>query len=138
VITKFGSGSRLIFVFILTVVVSGSILTWLSINNISNYKELTEKKVLEEQFSIADQISNSFQKKLESVASEFTDLVLINETAKLQSLKLSDTIDGITSPFLIDKNETFLWPWFIDKYVKNEEEDPSVKWRNYRKLAAIL
>jgi len=131
VITKFGSGSRLIFVFILTVVVSGSILTWLSINNISNYKELTEKKVLEEQFSIADQISNSFQKKLESVASEFTDLVLINETAKLQSLKLSDTIDGITSPFLIDKNETFLWPWFIEGYINSEEEGQSGNWQQY-------
>ena len=46
--------SRLIIIYVLTVLVSGSILTWLSLNNVSNFRELTEKRILEEEEQIAE------------------------------------------------------------------------------------
>ena len=49
--------SRLTIVFILAVVISGSILTWFSINSISNLKELTEKRIFEEQRELAERFS---------------------------------------------------------------------------------
>lgn len=116
----FGLGSRLIIVFILTVIISGSILTYLSINNISNYKELTEKKVTEEQLFLARQVSESFRNELERVAGDFTDVVVKNGTTDLQNVKHSDTIDGITNPFMINSNGQFLWPWFIDDGLPND------------------
>ena len=134
-IKKFGPGSRLIFVFILTVVVSGSILTWLSINNISNYSELTEKRVLEEQLFLAGQVSENFQNELESVAREFTDLVLKNGTSNLQNLKIADTIDGIASPFMVDDNGYFLWPWFIDDRAPEENKGETASFKQNFKRA---
>jgi len=49
-------GSKLFVIFILTVIVSGSILTYLSITNISNYRELLEKKVSEEQAKVINNL----------------------------------------------------------------------------------
>ena len=68
------SFSRLTIIFILAVTIPGSILTYLSIQNISNLKELTEKKVLEEEKILADLIYQNFQNKLVKATQEFSDL----------------------------------------------------------------
>jgi len=133
VLKIFKLGSRLIIVFIITVIISGSILTYLSINNISNYKELTEKKVTEEQLSIARQTAENFQKELERIASDYTDFVVKNGTADLQNVKYSDTIDGITNPFMIKSNGQFLWPWYIDDRLTTESKSQSASFKkNYK------
>ncbi len=54
-------------IFFLTVIILGSILIYLSINNISNYQELTEKKISEEEQAIAEQFSADFQSELEGL-----------------------------------------------------------------------
>ena len=64
---------RLTVIFISAVVASGSILAYLSINNISNLKELTEKRVLEEQKNLALLISNDFHDEITKVATRFTE-----------------------------------------------------------------
>ena len=59
--------SRLTIVFILAVLFSGSILTWFSINNISNLKELTEKRIIEEQRELSSRFSSAVQRNIEKV-----------------------------------------------------------------------
>jgi len=96
---------RLTLVFIITLLISGGILTYFSINNISNFKELTQKKISEEEQEIVDQISSVFQEKLEDIAKVFDDPA---------AAWLSDTVNSITATFVTDNNGSFLWPWYID------------------------
>ena len=49
ILTYITKSSKLIIVYLVTVIVAGSILTYLGINNISNFKELTEKRITEEE-----------------------------------------------------------------------------------------
>ncbi len=103
--------SRLILLFILMVVVSGGILTFLSINNISNLRMITEKRIQETQLQIAGQISAQFQGKLNNLAEEFSKNVLSGSTG-------FDSIAPRSSPqvrlFLISKEKEFLYPFFIE------------------------
>jgi signal transduction histidine kinase len=92
------------------VVVSGVILTFLSINNISNLRMLTEKRIQETQLQIAGQISAQFQEKINSLAEEFSKTVLFN-SAGLDSLAHSTPQ---IKPFLISKENNFLYPFFIE------------------------
>ena len=92
--------SRLIGVFILTMIISGGILTYLSINSISNFRELTEKKVAEEQRHIADQISVAFQQKLLKVTGQFTALVLTEDELDGDRLKHSYELEFVENPFI--------------------------------------
>ena len=59
--------SRLTIIFILAVILSGSVLTYFSINNISNLKELTEKRILEEQRELSARFSTAIQNNIEKV-----------------------------------------------------------------------
>ena len=63
---------RLTFIFIITLIISGSILTYFSINNISNFKELTQKKITEE-----DEILN-----IDLVNSDYYSYRVIANSAK--------------------------------------------------------
>jgi len=68
---RFKPASRLTIIFILAVVISGSILTYFSINNISNLKELTEKKIFEEQRELSARFTDAIQIKIENVTAGF-------------------------------------------------------------------
>jgi signal transduction histidine kinase len=92
------------------VVVSGVILTFLSINNITNLRILTEKRIQETQLQIAGQISAQFQEKLNGLAEEFSKTVL-SGTAGFDSLARSTPK---IRPFLISKEKEFLYPFFIE------------------------
>lgn len=102
--------SRLILLFILMVVVSGGILTFLSINNISNLRMLTEKRIQETQLQIAGQISAQFQEKLNNLAEEFSKNVL-SGIAGFDSIAYSSPQ---IRPFLISKEKEFMYPLFIE------------------------
>lgn len=67
--------TRLTVIFISVVIASGSILAYLSINNISNLKELTEKRVLEEQGNLAGTISKNIQREINDIADRFTETI---------------------------------------------------------------
>ena len=86
------------------------ILTFLSINNISNLRMLTEKRIQETQLQIAGQISEQFQEKLNNLAEDFSKTVLSGSTG-------FDSIACSTPqfrPFLISKEKEFLYPFFIE------------------------
>ena len=110
---KLKPASRLSVVFILVVILSGSILTWFSINNISNQKVLTEKRILEEQRELSLRFSEVLQKQIENVTTGF-----INETNPTDLLK--DSLfekaaehDFFIQPFILKDNVDFLFPNFI-------------------------
>jgi tetratricopeptide (TPR) repeat protein len=108
---KLKPASRLSVVFILVVVISGSILTWFSINNISNQKVLTEKRVLEEQRELSARFSDVLQKQIENVTAGFSNE--ITPTLLKDSLvkKVAES-DFIIQSFILANNGDFLYPNF--------------------------
>jgi signal transduction histidine kinase len=119
---------RLTLIFISAVVASGSILAYLSINNISNLKELTEKRILEEQKNLALLITNDIHDEINRVAARFTDSVSDSIKDHANVSKCLDTIDLVSNTFIIDRNGKFIWPWFSDGLENRIEKIPS---KNY-------
>ena len=70
----FRSVFRLTLIFTLALIVSGSILTYFSINYISNLKELTEKKIRDEEDDISDRIHQKIQTKTGEITSGYMHL----------------------------------------------------------------
>jgi len=112
VINIFAKESRLILIFILTVIILGSVLVYLSINNISTYKELTEKKISEEQRDLAKQFSTDFQSELEELVVIFERLIKKDSLINKYWFKNTDTIPEIKQAIVMNKNGFFLWPHF--------------------------
>jgi signal transduction histidine kinase len=118
VIKIFAGSSKLIIIYILTVLVSGSILTWLSINNISNFEELTEKRITEEEKTIIEKYGKEFQSLLEILSEELakveqSDSISLNESGleiveKLVKDFLIMNSDGVlTRPHVVYNNYSF-------------------------------
>ena len=101
--------SRLTIIFILAVTIPGSILSYLSIRNITNLQELTERRILEEEEDLADLIYQKFQGKLSDICEEFEDYVSKTDEGDYASIRFSDTIDLIENPFIIDQEGEFLF-----------------------------
>ena len=110
---KFKPALRLSIVFILAVIVSGSILTYFSINNISNLKELTEKKILEEQRQLSSRFSTAVQNKLEEVTNGFTNEIKSIALLRDSLYNISEHYDFISQPFIFDSSNHFIYPNFI-------------------------
>jgi len=106
--------SRLTLVFILAVVVSGSILTYFSINNIANLKELTEKRILEEERELAARFDLGVQNQIEGVTRRVQEPILPAD-AFIDMLTISEfQYPFITQSFLLKSDGTFLYPNFSD------------------------
>ncbi|MFC2096774.1 ATP-binding protein [Bacteroidota bacterium] len=128
-VNKLRTTPRLTLVFIITLLISGSILTYFSINNISNFKELTQKKISEEEKLIVEQLSIVFREKLENITRTINDL---------PETKLSDSLNGIDiSSFVIDKKGIFKLPWYIDGPPEKFEEVKSPGYVQYYSQAEI-
>jgi len=117
------SASRLSIVFIIAVVISGSILAYFSINNISNLKELTEKKIIEEERELFYRLQDSIQ-------------------AKIDNLTRGLSVEFSSFPFILNKSGEFVYPNFIqlqetkktgkssNRYVANFEEGVKAEFIN--------
>ena len=104
---------RLTIIFILLVVLSGSVLTWFSINNISNLKELTEKRILEEQRELSSRFSVAVQNKIEKVTAGFKNEIDLSGLMKDSLKKKASEYNFIIHPFILKSNGQFLYPNFI-------------------------
>ena len=122
-IHKIIPASRLTIIFILAVVLSGSVLTWFSVNNISNLKELTEKRILEEQRELFTRLSAEIRNKLEKVTEGITNDIISNGLLKDSILKSADKFDFITQSFILDKKGWFIYPNFAGIY----EDQPAAR-----------
>jgi len=105
--------SRLTIIFILAVILSGSVLTYFSINNISNLKELTEKRILEEQRELSSRFSTAIQNNIEKVTDGFNNEISLSPALKDSLLKRTSEYGFIIQPFILKNNDQFLHPNFI-------------------------
>ncbi len=105
--------SRLTIIFILAVVLSGSVLTWFSINNISNIKDLTEKRIQEEQGELAARFSSAIAGKLEKVSSGLSNDIILPDIMKDSLLRRAGEYEFIIQPFILKKDGQFMYPNFI-------------------------
>jgi signal transduction histidine kinase/tetratricopeptide (TPR) repeat protein len=105
---------RLTIFFISVVLVSGSILAYLSINNISNLKELTEKRVQEEQKILALELGDQIEEEIIELAEKFSDSADGKGLDQLAAIRSLDTLELIGNIFITDRKGNFLWPWFIE------------------------
>jgi signal transduction histidine kinase len=121
--------SRLTVIFISVVVASGSILAYLSINNISNLKELTEKRVLEGQKNLAQIISTDIQDEINNLAGRFTESISNTDKDNNDAIKSYETLELVGNSFIIDRHGNFLWPWFIDVLENKIEKNPSERFK---------
>jgi hypothetical protein len=105
--------TRLTIIFILAAILSGSILTYFSINNISNQKELTEKRILEEQRELSARFSIALQSEFEKVTAGFKNGITLPGLLQDSLMKRAADYDFINQPFILKNNGEFLYPNFI-------------------------
>jgi signal transduction histidine kinase len=105
--------SRLTIIFILAVILSGSVLTYFSINNISNLKELTEKKILEEQRELSSRLLSTIENKIEKVTLGFENEIIQPGLIIDSLIKRVADYDFIIQPFILKNNGQFLFPNFV-------------------------
>jgi signal transduction histidine kinase len=95
-------------------ILSGVILTYLSINSISNFKELTEKKANEEQLQLASRLSADFGAFLERTADDFRSQ--ISNTDITNGFEYTGYIPGelIKNTFVADSLGILKIPWNVE------------------------
>ena len=124
-------GSKLIVIYILTVLISGSILTFLSINSISNFQELTEIRVIEEEKSIIENYRNQFQNSLEKIATSL-EKITQNDTL-IRSIEGFNFQNELVDDYLImNKNGVLIRPHFLENSFNVKTGITSLKYnQNY-------
>jgi signal transduction histidine kinase len=104
--------TRLSIVFILAMVLSGGILSYFSINNISNLKELIEKRVLEEQRELTARFSVSLNESLEKMATGLKNNMDPVDLMKDTLVQISNDHECIVQAFLLKNSGQFIFPNF--------------------------
>ena len=102
--------SKLSILFVFAILIPGTILTYFSIQNIASQKELTEKRLLEEQGELATVLVESFQKELVEHATSFFHRADSLSLTGLKTISSSDSFDYCAQSFMINKNGQFIWP----------------------------
>ncbi len=104
--------------------VSGSILTYLSINNSSNFEELTEKRITEAQKTIIELYSQHFQSTLELLSESLVKKIK-NDSLYLQEGHFKFENSLIKEYMIITKNGVLTRPHFIpDSFDSNYIDSP--------------
>lgn len=109
---KIKPASRLTIVFILAVILSGSVLAYFSINNISNLKELTEKRIIEEQRELSARFSAAIADNLEKVTAGFSNQNILPGNMKDSLLKRAGRFEFVIQPFILGNEGQFIYPNF--------------------------
>ncbi len=111
---KLKPASRLSVIFILVVILSGSVLSYFSISNISNLKELTEKRILEEQRELSIRFSDILQKQIEDITTGYTNEISPPELLRDSMVKKAKEQDFIIQAFILKNNGSFEFPNFTE------------------------
>ncbi len=131
---------RLTLFFISVVIASGTILAYLSINNISNLKELTEKRVLEEQKNLAVAISDHIHETLIDIADQFSSNSKVIKKISLRIYRW-DSFDLVEQSFVMDQEGHFIGPglWMVSKSLLKKNPLEGIKqiwiWQKRRNLS---
>ena len=128
-------GSKLIVIFILTVIVSGSILTYLSIAHISNYRELLEKKISEEERDLTIRFTSDFEIKMDSLISIFSDYLHNNHSQDIKGLRKLERINELNKYVAIDSSGSYLWPYYISNNLSFSQQKPTKEYISELRIA---
>lgn len=111
----FRSVFRLTLIFTLALIVSGSILTYFSINYISNLKELTGKKILDEEDKISILVHQRISEKLDEITS-IPDASSDSMTSQLNDNDSLKNYPCVTLRFIMKHNGEFIRPWYVTTF----------------------
>ncbi|MFQ5770239.1 MAG: hypothetical protein ACE5HX_06865, partial [bacterium] len=119
--------SKLSILFVISILVPGSILVYFSIQNIVSQKELTEKRLLKEQNELATDLTDYFQLQLTECATAFFSRVDSLASVLRENISFLESSTYISQVFVVDKRGEFIWPHFMQssntkqKYPKSRE-----------------
>ncbi len=105
--------SKLSILFIFAILIPGIILTYFSIQNITSQKELTEKRLLEEQNKIALKLAENFQQQLIDCASAFFHRVDSLSPNLQNQIFNPDSVEWIDQTFILNTDGNFIWPNYV-------------------------
>jgi len=109
---RFFPFTRLSIVFILAIVLSGGTLTYFSINNISNLKELTEKRIIEEQQLLSAKFSIALQNQIGKITAGLKNDMEQVDLMKDSLINTTAGHDYIIQAFILKNNGEFIFPNF--------------------------
>jgi signal transduction histidine kinase len=107
--------SKLSILFILSILLPGLLLSYFSIQNINSQKELTEKRIIEEQNELAAQLSAEFIQKIQNCALTFFSNVEENNWNFEPSDSIWDSSGCIIRYFLLNFQGQFIRPHFVEQ-----------------------
>ncbi len=105
--------SKLTILFLFLFIIPGLILSYLSIQNIANQKELTEKRLLEEQNELATNLARQFEKRLYEYTVTFFKITDSLHTKLPPSISVLDSLDLVAQAFIVDNQGQFIWPYYL-------------------------
>ncbi len=111
--------SKLTILFLFLFFIPGLVLSYLSIQNIANQKELTEKRLLEVQNELAINLARQFQTRLHEYAVTFFKITDSLNTKLPVHISVFDSFDFVAQAFIVDNQGQFIWPYYLhDSQIK--------------------
>ena len=122
--------SKLTILFLFLFFIPGLVLSYLSIQNIANQKELTEKRLLEEQNELAVNLTQQFQKRLHEQAVTFFKITDSLNTKLPSTISILDSLDFVAQAFIVDNQGQFIWPYYLHESQIKQTHPKSQKFLN--------
>lgn len=114
--------SQLTLLFIIAILIPGSVLTYFSIQNISSQQDLTENKLLQEQAYIGRYLTDQFHEMVQNQASSFYANLDTSKTIVHESITHLDTMTFVEYSFIISQQGTFIRPNYYDRSIPNNNQ----------------
>ena len=105
--------SKLTILFLSLFIIPGLVLSYLSIQNNANQKELTEKRLIEEQNELATNLAGQFQKRLHEYVVTFFNIIDSLNTELPSRISVLDSLDFVAQAFIVDNQGQFSWPYYL-------------------------
>ncbi|MFC2089020.1 ATP-binding protein, partial [Calditrichota bacterium] len=105
--------SKLTILFLFFIFIPGLILSYFSIQNIGNQKELTEKRLHEQQNQLAALLAGNFQQQLEQYTTEFFYLADSLQNKRNNQITVPDSLKFVDIAFVVNKDGKFIRPYLL-------------------------
>jgi signal transduction histidine kinase len=128
---------KLPLLFILFIFLPGLILSYFSLKNITNQKELTEQRLLEEQKQIATTVTERTKNLLETWTQSFTNELENHDTLTGSVFVVLDTLPFLTQSFWLKPAGNFLWPRYYSESDPSRGREPVDFWLTYARAESL-
>ncbi|HEX9973017.1 MAG TPA: ATP-binding protein, partial [bacterium] len=105
--------SKLTIIFLSSILIPGFILAYFSIQTIANQKELTEKRLLEDQNEIATELSDYFHHQISKYTSNFFAHADSLYTYSKNDFVILDSLPFVAQAFIIGPEGEFKFPFYL-------------------------